>query len=209
MTLRLSHRISLPLLVLLSSTPSTVLAAQAAPIDGFRSAQFGMDQARVEAAIAKDFHPDPAAISAIDNPAEQTRVIVVHLPALEPGPGPATVSYIMGTKTHKLIHINVTWSAAPGAPKGEQLKITAAGVQLANYLREQYAKPGVPTTGLPDAKGVVLFATTDARNAAIQLRLSGVEVAGAALPAGRAQLVLSYFADVRHPDVGGARKAGQ
>jgi hypothetical protein len=178
-------------------------------VDGFRSARFGMDETSLRAAIAQDFRPAPEALSAVDNPVEKTRVIVLRLAALEPGPGPATVTYILGASSKRLIHVNVTWAGAPDAGEAERSAIAAAGVQLADHLCEQLAKPGAATAGVPDANGVVLFATTDAHNAAIQLRLSGVPIGEQAtpLPPGtRARLTLSYIADVRHPDVATPQK---
>jgi hypothetical protein len=184
--------------------PAKAFMADGGRIDGFRSARFGMDETSLKAAIVQDFQADPAALSAVDNPVEKTRVIVLRLAALDPGPGPATVTYILGAASKRLIHVNVTWSGAPDASEAERSAIAAAGVQLADHLRGQLAKPGAATAGVPDANGVVLFATTNARNAAIQLRLSGVPIGERAshLPPGtRARLTLSYIADVRHPDV--------
>ena len=60
--------------------------------------------------------------------------------------------------------------------------------------------------GLPNgANGVVLFVGSDANNAGVEVRVSGVATYGAGSvatkPEGVAQLVLSYAADFKNPDI--------
>jgi hypothetical protein len=203
METKLIRRVRVALLTVLLPVSCAVFGADHSSINGFRSARFGMDESQVKVAVAKDFPADGAQLTSSENPAEGTHIAVLQLAALEPGPVPATVSYIFGATSKRLIHVNVTWAGAAGATEAERTGIAAAGVQLASYLREKYAQPGIATTGLPDANGVVLFTSTDDRNAAVQLRLSGVPIEGASAPAPgtRARLTLSYVADSRHPDV--------
>lgn len=175
-------------------------------ITGFRSAQFGMDAPQVQAAIAHDFKPAPDAISVLENPTERTQVIVLRLAALEPGPGPASVSYILGATSKRLIHVNVVWKTDGTPPDDTRNKMAAAGVMLANYFRNLAWKPGTTTSGVADGgKGVVLFAGVDPKQAAVEVRVSGVATTAiegvAAQPEGAAQLLLSYISDIQKPDV--------
>ena len=142
--------------------------ADAHRVVGFRSAHFGMDAAQVRSAIARDFKPLPDSISMLKNPAENTQVLVLRVAELEPGPGPASISYIFGAKSNRLMHVNVVWKT-DGTPSDEaRNKIAAAGMQLTNYLKDLSWKPGASASGLPDGvSGVVLFVGSDANNAAV------------------------------------------
>jgi len=181
-------------------------ANEAHAITGFRSAQFGMDAAQVQAAIANDFKPAPDAVSVLENPTERTQVILLRLAALEPGPGPASVSYILGATSKRLIHVNVVWKTDGTPPDDTRNKMAAAGVMLANYFRNLAWKPGSTTSGVAEGgRGVVLFAGLDPKNAAVEVRVSGVATTAiegvAAKPEGAAQLLLSYISDIQKPDV--------
>ena len=47
--------------------------------------------------------------------AEGTTLLVVDLPALDPGPGTAAVTDIVGAASKRLMHVNVAWTSAPTA----------------------------------------------------------------------------------------------
>lgn len=180
-------------------------------INGFRSALFGMTAEQVHAAIQRDFKPAPEAVKEFDNEVEKTRVLIVALPALEPGPGPASVSYILGASSRKLMHINVLWSSPDAPTDDERARIAAAGLQLANYFRQQAWKPKGVAIGVPSGpNGLLLFAGIDPKNAIVELRLSGVKVADDASPppSGPARLRLAYAFTIGQQDVAAGVKPG-
>lgn len=187
-------------------------SAQSGPaphaVTGFRSALFGMDAAAVRQAIAQDFKAPPEALREVDNPAESTRVLVLRLPALEPGPGEANVSYILAPGSRRLVSVRVVWSTPPTPTEDERNRVAAAGLQLASYFTGLAWGAGQSMTNRADGPGtVVLFAGVDARKAAVEVRLSGVALvpSGGAVvppPAGPAQLTLGYFG---HVGTGGGR----
>src|SRR5438034_3647535 len=80
--------------------------AQLVHVEGFRSAQWGMTEPQVKAAIAKDFKLAADKIKSDDNLAERTHVLTVVVPDLLEGAGAARVSYIFGYSTKKLIQVN-------------------------------------------------------------------------------------------------------
>jgi hypothetical protein len=173
---------------------------------GFRSAHFGMDEAQVRSAIAQDFEPVSDNLSMLKNPAENTELLLLRVAELEPGPGPASVSYIFGAKSRRLMHINVVWKTDETPSDEARNKIAAAGMQLTNYFRDLSWKPGASASGLPNGgNGLVLFAGLDPSNAGVEVRVSGVTTSGAesvaSKPEGPAQLVLSYVADIKNPDI--------
>lgn len=181
-------------------------AADTHRVVGFRSAHFGMDAAQVRSAIAQDFKPLPDSMSMLENPAENTQVLLLRVAELEPGPGPASVSYIFGAKSRRLMHVNIVWKT-DGTPSDEaRNKIAAAGIQLTNYFQSLSWKPGASASGVPDgSNGVILFVGSDSTNAGVEMRVSGVATYGSknvsSKPEGAAQLVLSYVADFKNPDI--------
>ena len=180
--------------------------ADAHRVVGFRSAHFGMDAVQVRSAIAQDFKPASDSMSMLKNPAENTEVLLLRVAELEPGPGPASISYIFGAKSRRLMHVNVVWKTGETPSDEARNKIAAAGMQLTNYFQDLSWKPGASASGLPNGgNGLVLFVGLDPNNAGVEVRVSGVATYGAenvsSKPEGAAQLVLSYVADIKNPDI--------
>ena len=197
-------------LAILMALPGLSSAQAVAPaeylVKGFRSAQFGMSADEVRQAIARDFKPAAGAVTEVENPVEKTRIIVLRIPTLDPGPGPAVVSYILGATSHRLVHVNVVWATDATPSEKARDEISAAGVLLNNYFRGQSWLAGKTTGGLPEGpNGIALFIGVDSKNAAVELRLSGVTVTGpngaGPAPTGPAQLRLSYVGNVTNPDI--------
>ena len=86
--------------------------AEPAIIDGYRSAHFGMNEAEVKKAIKADFSVDDPAKAL--NETERTAALLVRGKTLVPDSPPATVSYIFGATTAKLIQVNVVWGDSGG-----------------------------------------------------------------------------------------------
>ena len=175
-------------------------------IAGFRSAHFGMDVAQVRSAIAQDFKPVPDSMRMVSNPAENTQMLLMRVAKLEPGPGPASISYIFGAKSKRLMHVNVVWETEEKPSDEARNQIAAASMQLTNYFRELSWKSGASASGLPNgSNSLVLFVGSDPNNAGVELRVTGVATYGvenvATKPEGAAQLVLSYAADIKNPDI--------
>src|SRR5262247_2151537 len=78
-------------------------------VTGFRDARFGMTEAEVRAGVKKSFAVKDADIKTTANPTEGTTLLIVRVDSLDPGPGPATITYIFGNKSKKLIQVNVIW----------------------------------------------------------------------------------------------------
>ena len=88
------------------------VAAQPATIDGFRSAHFGMSEADIRKAIKHDFALSGSSVQTGVNPLQRTQMINIAVPDLVPGSGKATINYIFGYTSQRLIEINVTWATA-------------------------------------------------------------------------------------------------
>ncbi len=200
-----------------AATPETSAPAAVAPaphlIKGFRSAAFGMTEAEVKATIARDFKPAAGALTASDNPVEKTHAIALHLAALEPAPGAVNISYIFGTTTHRLIHVDVVWSSGPTPTDTERLQMAAASTRLAAYFHGLAWQRGATTSSVaPDGAYAIVFAGVDPKDAAVEVRVSGVEIRrtnrAPTVPAGPAVLRVAYYATTGKPDTASAVRTG-
>jgi hypothetical protein len=204
------HSVLLAVLVatgLPASAQTAASAAKAAPvaktpflIKGFRSARWGMSEAAVREAIAQDFKPADGAISAFDNPAEKTHVVAVHLDGLAPAPGAVNITYIFGTSSQKLIHVNVVWSTGPTPTRPERDQMAAGGVELSKYFLDQAWRAGATGAGAaPDAAYFIFFQGADPQGSAVELRGAGISIVlkkgdAPSQPTGPATLRLAYYA---------------
>jgi hypothetical protein len=189
-------------------------AAAPAPdyeITGFRGARFGMTPAQVRAAVAADFGA-AAKVTEASNPAEGTQALQVTVEHLDPGPGPAQVSYIFGATSHSLAHINVVW-ALTGSPTAEQrAAITTAAIQLANYFQTLPNPPKATSGATPTGpNGLLLFAAVDKQGRGVEVAADGISYQATATadnkrtasppPTGPAILRVSYIGNVVNPDI--------
>jgi len=189
--------------------PATAPAMSAADVTsgpsiaGFRNAEFGMTQAQVRSAIEKTFKLPASAISAAENPLQHTQVLSVRVPDLVPGGGTAAVSYVFGYQTHKLIEVNILWSAQIDP------KITPSMLyQNGESLQQYFAGEGFPadrsTGNVATPTGILLFRATDPAGNAVLLILSGAmskDPKSDKSVLSPQTLTLAYAADPSHPDV--------
>ncbi|OUN01319.1 MAG: hypothetical protein BAA04_11685 [Firmicutes bacterium ZCTH02-B6] len=183
-----------------------------APVDvyhrvaGFRSVRFGMTAEEVRQAIRRDFGVGEDEIESLLNLEQGTLVLAVTVPSLPPGPGPASVYYILGASTERLMYINVVWSTSEDPTDAEREQMVIAGLQLGNYfLRLQWRPEAIVTTVVLGPGEVVVFAGVDPDGAGVQVILRGVPMAdeaGQPVPlSGPAMLQVAYAADFGQPDV--------
>lgn len=184
-------------------------------VKGFRSASFGMTEAEVRAAVLKDFGVKPDEIRQTSNAIERTTALMVAVPSLDPGPGPATAVYILGYQSKKLIQINLVWARDANnkndkSDKADTGPYIVAGVQLVNYFNEFGWRDGRVNLGIPlGPSTLLLFAAEDEKTGAVQVVADGVAVErkaegrieAAPQPGGQASLRVSYIANRTTPDI--------
>jgi len=168
-------------------------------IAGFRSAHFGMTEAELRAAIARDFPGSALAITAQDDAGQRT--LSIPLIRLNPGPMPAAVAYAL--RSGRLVQIDVTW-AAPGDPSPTQREgLFRAGERLRRYFEAQAEKPvRIAPPGVLGPNSLLLYGAADRQGARMEALVEGVAferlVDGKAIrspePAGAAVLRVSYRA---------------
>jgi hypothetical protein len=187
-----------------TAAPAPPEPAPPAAIDGFRSAHFGMTEAEIRKAIETDFKLSGTAVRASDNAVERTRALGVTVPGLVPDSGKATIDYVLGFKSQRLIEINVVWSAAVD-PSNKPDKLFNLGATLREYFQGETFPAGqsVANAVMPDGR-LLLFRGTDPGGHTVALILSGpVHQDAKEHKAQMTPTVLSlvYAVDVAHPDV--------
>lgn len=171
-------------------------------VEGFRSAKFGMNEADVRAAIAKDFAAKPDAIKSQDNPAELTQSLLLSVPELLPNGGTAEVSYVLGYKSKTLIQVGTVWSKGSDPAMTPEKLFSNANILRAHFLGEGF-KPESIAVNTPVAGGILMFRGSDAKDRSVILLLQGTfenkeNNQRILTPTG---LLLFYVADTKSPDV--------
>ncbi|BCO25876.1 hypothetical protein MIZ03_0755 [Rhodoferax lithotrophicus] len=207
-------------LVALSMTgqpQSYSLHAGAYKVMGYGNAHFGMSVDEVKVLITQDYSHTLGSLKDEIDPAQKTRVLTMVVPELVPGPGPATISYVFGATSKRLIAVNVYWLVTGMATDAQQAQLTEAARVLAADLVGYRWPIFTVARGHVLAPGVLLvFAGKDAVGGGIEVRLNGVaytlearqaSVASVAtpetlvVPRGPAQLRFSMVANVDKPDI--------
>ena len=186
-------------------------------INGYGNARFGMNEEQVRSIIATDYPLALPGLKAELYAANHTPVMSIVVNELAPGPGPATVTYVFGANSRKLIAVNVYWLATGVASLAQQQLLTeAASVVTADLLGYRWPMLQVSRGIVPTPGVLLVFSGKDFAGGGVEVRLSGVSmdievpntVAGSAAarqhrvaPPGPAQLHLSYVASVENPDI--------
>lgn len=194
--------------VSLSGQPhSWTVRGEPAKITGAYGARWGMDIAQVKAAIALAWPNALATAKVGADDAAGTLALEVTLPALEPGPGAAHVSYVFSADERRLVGVHSTWAISGNPSETERAPMLKAAAALAGEL-VGYQWPVFATArGRVVAPGeLVVFAGRDEAGAGVEVRLGGaaldVELPGAqrrqehrAAPAGPAVLRQTFVAN--------------
>lgn len=186
-------------------------------VTGYGRARFGMSLDEVKALIGADYPSTRDVLKDQGARADGPVALTLLVQDLQPVPGPATVSYVFGASSQRLIAINVYWLTSQRATPAEHATLTAAAATLASGF-VGYQWPVLATArGHVIAPGVlVVFAGRDDAGRGVEIRLDGVpydleqRASGAVAPLaptrhvptpGPAQLRLSLVANVDRPDI--------
>jgi hypothetical protein len=179
-------------------------------VTGFRDARFGMTEPEVRAVITKSLAVKDADIKAAPNPTEGTTLLISRVDSLDPGPGPATITYIFGNKTKKLIQVNVGWGEDAPSKPADANAIVGAGTRLERYFQSFSWRKDATRMGVPVGENtVVLFAGEDEKKGAVRVVVDGIKYqmnregnqTTSPDPKGPPKLVINYIADRENPDV--------
>jgi hypothetical protein len=177
-------------------------------VTGFRDARFGMTEPEVRAAIKNSFAVKDADIKTSSNPTEGTTLLIARVESLDPGPGPADITYIFGNKSKRLIQVNVAWGEdAPNKPTSANAIVAAGTRRVRYFLGFSWHKTRV---GIPVGENtVVLFVGEDEKKGVVRLVFDGIKYQmnregyqpPSADPKGPPKLVINYIADRDNPEV--------
>ena len=143
-------------------------------IDGFRHARFGDTEVQVRAAITQDFGTAPAGIERKTSK-DGAYSLLIGATRLNPGPGPAAVSYIFDGASQKLIHVNVGW-ITPNPPTDAQRQATLwASDRLVDYFHKRQPALKIVAQGrVADPHAMVAYEASDDRGASVTVTVEGV-----------------------------------
>jgi hypothetical protein len=181
---------------------SNIVSAGQAQVDGFRSARFGMSEAEVRDAIARDFGFKGDAVRDQSNGAERTKVLVVKVGDLLPGGGAAEVSYVMGYQSKKLMQVSLSWSKAIDEKMTPEQLFSNSSVLRSHFMSEGF-RPDTVATNMPINGGILMFRGSDDKDRTVMMILQGSMTQGTdnqrvLTPT---TLLLFYVADAKTPDV--------
>lgn len=180
-------------------------------LKGFRSLEFGMSEDQVKRALVNDFGVAQEAMRIEENPVQKTRAVVAELPMLEPGPGRAILSCILGYRSQRLIQINIMWGGQDGSEDTASLKELVSTARLfSDYLkRKPWPDGNARQNLLRNRTSFVLFQAEDKERHAVDLSLNNVSIQiegqdddpETGQSKGPPFLLLSYIKDPKNPDV--------
>ena len=212
---------SVPLTIEISRTgqPTTYLVeGRPYRVTGYGQATFGMGVEQVKAVVATDFPAGAASLKDEIVPGAGTRALTLVVPELAPGPGPATLTYVFGASSRKLIAINIDWRAEGQSTTAQRAALVEAAKAVGSGMAG-WRWPVLATTRGAVLAGntLIVFAGKDAQHGGVEIRVDGVDfdlearaktATSAATPPehrvsppGPARLHVAFVANTDNPDV--------
>ncbi len=186
-------------------------------VTGYGRARFGMSLDEVKALIGAGDRVSQAAPQQSGARDGGSIALTLLVQDLQPVPGPATVTYVFGASSQRLIAINVYWLTSPQATAAEHAMLTAAAASLASgFVGYQWPALATARGHVTAPEVLVVFAGRDEAGRGVEIRLDGVpydleqRASGGGAPPppirhvpapGPAQLRLSVVANVDKPDL--------
>jgi len=188
-----------------SAFSEPAIAANADPssyvLRGFRSAHFGMTEAQVRNAIAKDFKIRGTGVESLMIPVGRTPVLAIRVASLFPQSGGAEVAYLFGYHSNRLVQVSLTWSPQIDPTlTGDHL--IADGKVLQSYFLSLPYPPNREVANTTSQYGLAMFQGVDPEGHATALLLQGEVTKSRGRPVLKPEVLrLNYIADPLHPDV--------
>ncbi|MEG3640598.1 hypothetical protein [Magnetococcus sp. PR-3] len=179
-------------------------------VEGYKGAKFGMAEKQLLAALKKNFPKPYKKIGKTEHKHNQQKVFSLQVNNLIEGAGPAVVTYFMGYRSKRLVHVNVTWgNLVNPSSKASFDDLKVAADHLANYFQSYRFKPDSLIVGkMQSQQDILYFRGRDQKNREVRLQLSvrGVDTGkkdkeGKVIIDPRSYLQLSYIADPIKPDI--------
>ena len=140
-------------------------------VDGFRSARFGMTEKGVLKSIFKDFKIPKSKIQRRVHPTEKTLSFKFQMNDLLPDSGKASLFYVFGFNSKRLIQVNVLWGRTTEEKPDPQRVVDTANQLRTHFLNQGFQKKGLAVNSkLPDGS-VPAFRGVDAKGRRVILLL--------------------------------------
>jgi len=175
-----------------------------AKIKGFRSARFGMSKEQVLRAIAKDFNITRDKVLQSTHLTEKTTSLMVTIPNLLAVGGTASIGYILGYQSGKLMQVNVVWGKGASNNVNPQGVIDVSNLLRSHLVKRHYKKNGYMVNGRLDAETIIVFRGRDEKDRMVLLLLTKPKAKKGASKKEAAKnisLKLSYMLDPEKADV--------
>ena len=173
----------------------------AAKIDGFRSAQFGMTEKEILKSIYNDFKISKSKIQRRIHPNEKTVSFNIQVKDLLPNSGLAKIFYVFGFKTKRLIQINILWSRTIGDQFHPQKVVDTANQLRAHFFSQGFQKEGLAINTKMSDGSVLVFRGLDAGGKMVALLLINPPVKEGQPLNQNINLRLSYSVNPDSPDI--------
>ncbi len=173
-------------------------------IKGFRSAKFGADEKSVYRAIAKDFKMSKSKVKKTVHPAERTTALQIIVPELFRTGGTATVSYILGHKSKKLVHVRILWGKGATKNLDGKAVVDTANLLRTHFLKKRYKEKSLVANAKLSDTSTLLFRGRDKSDRLVLLMLNfqGKQDGQTKEQAiNNTTLLLSYLSNADKPDV--------
>ena len=173
----------------------------AAKIDGFRAAQFGMTEKAILKSIYNDFKISKSKIQRRIHPNEKTVSFNIQVQDLLPNSGLANLFYVFGFKTKRLIQVNILWSRAIDNQLHPKKMVDTANQLRAHFLNQGFQKEGLAVNTKMSDGSVLVFRGLDTRGKMVVLLLVNPPAQEGQHPNRNINLRLSYIANPDSPDI--------
>ena len=132
----------------------------------------GYKEGDVFRAIKKDFKINKNGVSRVINQQEKTVTLGIDVKDLLAETGPSKVFYILGYKSKRLIHVNVTWGRSIQKEPNAAAVVSTAN-QLRNYFaQKKYQKNGFALNAQLGEGVILVFQGKDKKGRTARLLLS-------------------------------------
>ena len=172
-----------------------------AQINGFRSAQFGMNERDILKAIKSDFGLGKKQVSRQVHPNEKTITLGIKVSKLLPESGPSKIFYILGHKSKRLIHINVIWGKPVTKDPNAEAVVATANQLRNHFVQKKYQKEGLALNAQLGEGVILVFQGKDRKGRAARLLLSNPKSEDDKKAGENIALTLSYIEKPEDPDV--------
>ena len=181
-------------------------SAAAGDITGYRSANFGMSEAALRAAIEADFGIAANQIRGTVHDTQKNMVLTITVNGLVPGSGKAEISYLLGFQSQTLFQVSILWRASDDSAAAIGRLLLASQTMINRFALLGFPEGHVAPGKVMENGAKLLFRSQDKHG---KLALIGLyspstnDGSGSAETSGkeRSWLLVSFVKNAGAPDI--------